>query len=336
MIDEQKKLSVIVPCYNVEGYVERCIESLVHQDIDSNAYEVLLIDDGSTDGTGAICDRYATQYPQIKVIHQPNAGQGAARNTGLDHATGEYIFFVDSDDFIAENCLKQLVNIAKANSLDVLTFNIQQVVDDKTVSALPMTNKPLNEVNVVSGIDYLQTNGWLANVWWYIAKRSFIEDRHLRFPVGHMLEDISFTLELLLSANRIAKDDAVCYYYVQRPQSIMHNNAREHQRKFVSDCLYCYHLTDDVIAKYRNAMPDRLYLRLSTRRDVHLYIGLQKAFKLGEVKVFYKKLKAEGLLPLNKIDQSEFSGLQWDIARFIFNRPAFTCILSKLYNVFTH
>lgn len=332
---ESKQLSVIVPCYNVAGYVERCIESLVHQDIDSDAYEVLLVDDGSTDGTDAICDRYATQYPQIKVIHQPNAGQGAARNTGLDHATGEYIFFVDSDDFIAENCLKQLVNIAKANSLDVLTFSTQQVVDNAD-SARPVADKPLNEVNVVSGIDYLQTNGWLANVWWYIAKHSSVEDRHLRFPVGHMLEDISFSLELLLSADRIAKDDAVCYYYVQRPQSIMHNNDKEHQRKFVSDCLHCYHLIDNVIEKYRNAMSDSLYLRLSTRRDVHLYIGLQKAFKLGEVKAFYKKLKAEGLLPLNKIDQSEFSGLQWDIARFIFNRPAFTCILSKLYNVFTH
>lgn len=203
---ESKQLSVIVPCYNVAGYVERCIESLVHQDIDSDAYEVLLVDDGSTDGTDAICDRYATQYPQIKVIHQPNAGQGAARNTGLDHATGEYIFFVDSDDFIAENCLKQLVNIAKANSLDVLTFSTQQVVDNAD-SARPVADKPLNEVNVVSGIDYLQTNGWLANVWWYIAKHSSVEDRHLRFPVGHMLEDISFSLELLLSADRIAKDD---------------------------------------------------------------------------------------------------------------------------------
>ena len=334
MIDSIIQLSVIVPCYNVEGYLERCLDSLVRQNIDADAYEVLLIDDGSTDGTGVICDRYAAQYPQVQAIHQANAGQGAARNAGLDLAQGKYIFFVDSDDFVAENCFQQLLKLADSEKLDVLAFHHQKVEEYEITDVGSIKVK--EEVNVMGGVEFLSANGWAANVWWYIVRRSFVEEKCLRFPVGHMLEDISFTLEMFLSARRVAKVNAVCYYYVQHSQSIMHNTDSEHKRKFVSDCLYCYHLMADVIAKYRSEMGDRLYTRLATRRDVHLYIGLGEAFKLGEVKSFYQKLKSDGLLPLGKIDQSEFAGLQWEAARLLFNCPALTCALSKLYSVFRH
>ena len=105
-MNDIKLLSVVVPCYNVEGYLSRCLSSLVHQDIDGSAYEVIAVDDGSTDSTGEICDRYAKEYPQVKVVHQANRGVGAARNAGLDLARGKYLLFVDADDFMVENCFK--------------------------------------------------------------------------------------------------------------------------------------------------------------------------------------------------------------------------------------
>ncbi len=108
-MNDIKLLSVVVPCYNVEGYLSRCLSSLVHQDIDGSAYEVIAIDDGSTDSTGEICDRYAKEYPQVKVVHQANRGVGAARNAGLDLARGKYLLFVDADDFMVENCFKELL-----------------------------------------------------------------------------------------------------------------------------------------------------------------------------------------------------------------------------------
>ncbi|MDY6022735.1 MAG: glycosyltransferase family 2 protein, partial [Sodaliphilus sp.] len=97
-----KKLTVVVPCYNVEDYLCRCLDSLVHQDIPESDYEVIAVDDGSTDSTGEICDRYAKDYPQVKVMHQTNRGLGAARNAGLDLARGKYLLFVDADDFMVE------------------------------------------------------------------------------------------------------------------------------------------------------------------------------------------------------------------------------------------
>ena len=95
-----KKLAVVVPCYNVEDYLCRCLDSLVHQDIPESDYEVIAVDDGSTDSTGEICDRYAKEYSQVKVMHQTNAGVSVARNNGMSMAQGQYLYFVDGDDFV--------------------------------------------------------------------------------------------------------------------------------------------------------------------------------------------------------------------------------------------
>lgn len=330
-----KKLSVIVPCYNLGGvFLSRCVDSLVHQDIDADSYEVLLIDDGSTDDTGAICDRYAAKFPQVKAIHQANSGPGGARNTGLDQAQGKYLWFVDGDDFVAQNCFKHLLEIAEENTLDLLAFDFV-VIEEGGEAPSDACNKKC-EVRVSTGVEYLSANGWYANTWWYIVERSFVEQRRARFSEGRILEDISFTLELLLSAQRMAKTVRQSYFYVQRPQSIMHNRDAEHLRKFVADCLFCYHLMDRVISEHRGQIDERLYPRLATRRDVHLYLGLGEALKLGEAKAFYRKLKTDGLLPLKRIDQREFTGLKWKVARMVFNSPLLTCALSKLYVMFKH
>ena len=118
------KLSIIIPVYNVEQYLKTCLDSVLHQNIAISEYEVIVVNDSSPDGSLAIAEEYARKNSNIKIVTRPNGGLSAARNTGLEHALGEYVWFVDSDDWIEENCLSRLLSIATLESLDILCFNL--------------------------------------------------------------------------------------------------------------------------------------------------------------------------------------------------------------------
>ena len=120
-------LSIIVPVYNVEQYLRKCVDSLLAQDLSSEEYEIILVDDGSTDQSGTICDEYATSHTNVKVVHQQNGGLSTARNRGIDVSQGEFVQFVDSDDYLEPNVLKTLVEKMETDQLDVLRFNYRNV-----------------------------------------------------------------------------------------------------------------------------------------------------------------------------------------------------------------
>ena len=121
------KLSIIVPVYNVADFLTKCLESLLAQDLPQNEYEIIVVNDGSTDNSGEIAQQYADKYANIKLINQANQGLSGARNTGIKHAKGEHIQFVDSDDYIEENVLGGLMKQVEQEDLDVLRFKYQNV-----------------------------------------------------------------------------------------------------------------------------------------------------------------------------------------------------------------
>ena len=328
---QTKQLSVIVPCYNVEGYLPRCVDSLLHQDINAEDYEILLIDDGSTDATAAICDRYAAQYPQVSVIHQANGGQGAARNAGMDRAQGHYIFFVDGDDFVPENRLGALVSTAVSHQLEVLAFHSTDVVEHNEAPALPAFEGKVEKV--VSGAQYLSENIMQGPVWWFITKRDWLESLHLRFAEGRKLEDSPFTPDVLLSAERMAQVEDVCYFYVKRGSSTMNATDRNHCMRMLNDFVFSYQSTDAVIAKHRHKMDESALKRLCSRRDSFLYFGIFRALKVGMLKEYYAELKAGGMLPLKALDKREFSGVKWTLLRHLFNCPPLTRFLGTIYTL---
>ena len=120
-------LSIIVPIYKVEQYLSKCIESLLNQDLSPEDYEIILVDDGSPDRCGKICDEYAATFSNIRVVHRANGGLSAARNSGIETAQGQYIQFVDSDDYLEPEVLKTLVTKMETDNLDILRFNYQNV-----------------------------------------------------------------------------------------------------------------------------------------------------------------------------------------------------------------
>ncbi len=326
-----KKLSVVVPCYNVADYLVRCLDSLLEQDLDAAEYEVIAVDDGSTDATGEILDRYAADHLQLKVIHKQNSGVSFARNTGLDMAQGEYVWLVDGDDYVAPCCMEKLLEIAQQNSLDLLAFGSMAVNDNEPQ---PIVKKlSVQDVAVQSGASYLSANWMQGPVWWYMVKRELLNSEPIRFPEGHMLEDSPFTPDVLLSAQRMAKIDAVCYFYVQRGSSIMHSTDKEHRKRLLDDYIYAYRLTDAVIAKHRAKMDDSAYCRLTSRRNSFLYFGIFRALKAGVLKDYYSRLNYECLFPLQSLDPREFPAKKWRLLRMLFNSPKLMICVETMFKI---
>ena len=198
-------ISVIVPVYNVESYVAECIESIQNQTYMN--LEIILVNDGSTDASGDICDQYAAYDERIKVIHKENAGVSAARNTGIEAANGDYIAFVDSDDYIAPNMYEDMLRILKENDLDILECTAFR---DKGGEIIEGCNDGSLEIfNRDEALKMAMYDCFVA-VWSQLYKRSAIDD--VRFPVGRKFEDTAVSYRFITNTKRVGHINH-CYYY---------------------------------------------------------------------------------------------------------------------------
>lgn len=215
-------VSIIIPVYNVEKYLERCIESVLRQTYTN--LQIILVNDGSQDSSGQICDAYAAKYPQIEVIHQANGGLSAARNAGLECATGEWIVFIDSDDYISAHYVKQMLDICILHDADI---SICKVIFDNDGNLNENNFKKSDKFELITGREaVLRHFGKVGKdaplfylPWNKLMRASLWKD--LRFPVGKINEDIFVSHNFLYSARNVVIVDAYLYAYFQSPISIM-------------------------------------------------------------------------------------------------------------------
>ena len=209
------KISVIIPVYKVEKYLRKCVDSVINQTYKD--LEIWLVDDGSPDNCPAICDEYAANYSRIKVIHKENGGLSDARNAALDVMTGEYVTFVDSDDYIAEDAIQTLYDALINNSADMSVGNMDSVDESGNISSFYY---PANTQTVLNGTEILQLlNQPCAPNRLY--KSEIFSD--IRYPVGKLYEDVFTWHKILAKVNRIVLTGRVSYYYLVRSGSIMHS-----------------------------------------------------------------------------------------------------------------
>ena len=220
MKQDRELISIIVPVYNVEDYLGQCVNSLINQTYTN--LEIILVDDGATDKSGVLCDILAEKDTRIKVIHKKNGGLSDARNAGIDVATGTYIGFVDSDDWIDEDMFSKLINSSKKFDADISFCAVTVVYDRQFVNrSLNIDNYCMEKDQAVEML--LHDDKCKSFAWNKLYKRELFKE--IRFPVGKYFEDVFIMHEIFENANRVAYVDDGLYFYRQREGSIMHMKA---------------------------------------------------------------------------------------------------------------
>ena len=246
-------VSVIVPIYNVEKYLERCIESIRKQSYTD--IEIILVDDGSSDGSSDICDKYIEKDNRISVLHKKNGGLGDARNVGVEKAKGKYILFIDSDDRIHEKLVEETVKEAEKNQADIVIFDyIGEEMDGqlsdrftfdfperKVINASEQKNLIMNSCSAVNKLILRET--WLST--------------NLKFPVGKYYEDLATIPKLMVQAERVVYIKEVYYYYLMREGSIMHSKNFERnfrERTWAADGILNYFTEQNLFEEYKSEL----------------------------------------------------------------------------------
>lgn len=306
------KLSFIVPIYNVEQYLRKCVESLIKQDFSD--YEIILVDDGSTDESSKICDefvsidnRWIDDRYTIRVIHQANGGLSAARNRGIMEAKGEFVCFVDSDDYWEENVLGELVRTMEEKQLDVLRYNYQNVrLKSEGISELEnvgeyeifqpfKTGKPYFDYSddILDGETFLNKRlGYACYAWSFVLRRSILEG--CLFTPGIHFEDTDWTPRMLLKAKRVSSTNHIVYNYLWREGSITLPTDSIKKKKNFDDRLKILR----GFLKQQELVKDRSWFEWNIASVTVSLLSTIATFPVAERITYLKELQSLNIFPL--------------------------------------
>lgn len=230
-------ITIIIPVYNVEKYIKKCIDSVITQTC--SQIEIILVDDGSTDLSGDICDLYEKKDRRIKVVHKKNGGLSDARNAGLDISSGEYIVFLDSDDFISEYFIEIVVDVLEKEAADlvVLESSVSFYDGDIVPLAASQHDYEYSNINTKKALELMLYQRIATGAQFKICRRSLY--KNIRFPKGYLYEDVATTYKLFFVAIKVCLIRAKLYAYRERKSSITHQkfNARSYMALKVHDQL---------------------------------------------------------------------------------------------------
>lgn len=252
------KLSIIVPVYGVEKYIDKCLNSLVKQSL--KEIEIIVVNDGTKDNSQKIIDKYVKKYPdKIKSYIKENGGQGSARNYGLKKTTGEYIGYVDSDDFVEKDMYKKLYNKAKENNYDIVVcgnYNVSEDYQNKNIDAF-INNYNTDLENIFFG---------KMAVWNKIYKRDILIKNKLEFKEKVWYEDLAFTLKAIMNSNTFAFIDEPLYDYLIREGSTM-NNSNVQRNLEILDAF------DDILSYIKHNKKEEYFDKVEFLAIDHIYIS---------------------------------------------------------------
>ena len=252
------KVSVIVPVYNVEKFIDKCLNSLVKQSL--KEIEIIVVNDGTKDNSQKIIDKYVKKYPdKIKSYIKENGGQGSARNYGLKKASGEYIGYVDSDDFVEKDMYKKLYNKAKENNYDIVVcgnYNVSEDYQNKNIDAF-INNYNTDLENIFFG---------KMAVWNKIYKRDILIKNKLEFKEKVWYEDLAFTLKAIMNSNTFAFIDEPLYDYLIREGSTL-NNSNVQRNLEILDAF------NDILSYIQHNKKEEYFSKIEFLAIDHIYIS---------------------------------------------------------------
>lgn len=295
-MDESIKISFVLAIYNVETYLEECVESIVSE---PGNYEVLLIDDGSTDGSGTICDEYERKFQQIRVFHKENGGLSSARNYGLYRARGKYIFFVDADDYLPKGSTGKLIKLATDKNSDVIIWN--SLVVNAENHCIEYCNGKYNHPSLTESRFYspkefimtqlLKTKDFPRTVWLGMYKRDYLLSKCLWFEDGILHEDELWSLQVYLRANKLYFINDELYCYRIRINSIMNKKGKDYSKNLES-IIYIYNIlpilldyivSDASLKKKLKEDISKRYLSAIAKYEAYKYPAIAQKIRKKEI-----------------------------------------------------
>lgn len=283
MINDEPLLTIIIPCYNVKKYIDRCLKDLLN-----SSYEIILIDDGSTDGTSIRCDYY-NKYNNIKVYHKKNGGLSEARNFGLERASGKNILFLDSDDYINIETLKKVLYQFEKEDCEMIYCNFYKDINGKIIE-----QNLIKTIEYYSGIEgmkkLLLNNTYRPMVWKNLYKRDFLLKNQLYFKVGYLHEDEDWLPRVLFKAKKIIFYPESFYYYCLNEQSITQNKKDKNYTdliQIVKDLRRDLQTTEDKNLRIIDSYFINLYLASYIRYDKEIMYLKYNEIKSATLKFKY-------------------------------------------------
>lgn len=289
------RLSIIVPLYNSAAYLPRCLDSLLRQDIPAEEYEILLVNDGSPDDSISVAEEYAAKHPQTRVFSKENGGTSSARNLGISKAVGTYLYFVDPDDYILENSLRDVLQKMDEESLDVLRFGYTEVDEQgNPTKSCRFPERPDYSPKVMDGYSFLEERlGTSCFVWTYLFRTSLIQGDRLFFDEKAYIDDTPWLPRVLARAARVDSVDVKRHFYTIRTGSLVRSDADKvipAQQWLVEELVRQLGATD-------NAKGKRWYRKMIAHSVLTLLTAVG-AHKADGIKDISRWLKGQGVLPL--------------------------------------
>lgn len=321
-------LSIIIPVYNVEKYLTFCVDSIFKQGLNSSHFEVLLIDDGSKDNSYQVCLDLKKKYSNIRLFRQENLGQSVARNKGLEEAKGIYINFIDSDDYLLNNGLGQVLALAIKRDYDFVGYGIERVKYRKLNES-----EKIEELYNGNGLYLLAQHNYNNSACWYIYRKEKFPNVY--FIPNRWCEDGLFTSQILsIVQNGVILGNRI-YCYVENQTSTLNTTDNQKLVKLRDDMYFISKSFNDVLQKLvkNDKNYDKAYNRLKDRQESYLFFALIRSIKTNErARDVIDKINSSG----NEYPMKNFDGYQNNLNKFlieIFNKPKLLFLALKINNI---
>lgn len=314
-------LSIIIPMYNSEKFIGDCIESLLSQKFDPHTTEVIIINDGSTDQSKNIVEKYIKTSPIFKLVNQTNEGNGSARNKGVSLAKGRYIYFLDSDDYLVHGILNDLLSILEKHDLDILGFK-SKLVEDSSYTKSDNFEKLIDTIpiNRVNGLDFLAKNNYRAEVWWFIFKKELLLLGDIKFYNKKFVQDSYITPSIFINAKKVFLLPLDIHRYRQNEQSITNKKTPSHVTKHMLDLAFATKKIETLKSQinHKGAID-----RLNNRQQGYAFFFLLRFSKsdmtLKNLNQHLNEFKAIKAFPFTNLLGKDYNSNSFKIMVFLFN-----------------
>ena len=319
------KLSIIIPMYNAEKYIEECLDSILNSNLSKDLFELVIVNDGSKDKSPEIAQDYASKYSNVTYLTQENQGQSTARNYGIKTCIGEYVWCVDADDKLISEQLPKIIDaLNEYENLDILAVQLQNVTEEGQYLDLECGQPTLEHNKVLSGVEAILSGYNPSSICALITKKQLFIDNNIFFVKGITHQDVELTYRLMPCAMKVVFSDIIPYLYIYHPNSTSKSMVPEKKIKYIKDDIYIINSFRRLALSFKDINPQLYSVIFNRSQNVlfglvySLYKNKKEWRKLGINSVIIDELKKEQLYPM----KGEFDSLKKSLfVSFFLNIP---------------